>query len=63
MKNVLNKTENVRVEVDVSEITDNTILTVPVIISNGITKCYPARSVKATVVVEKQEEKTFQVYH
>jgi YbbR domain-containing protein len=54
---VLNTTENVRVEVDISKITDNTTLTLPVIISNGITKVTP-QIVKATVVVKKQEEKT-----
>jgi YbbR domain-containing protein len=50
-------TENVRVEVDLSKITDNTVLTLPVIISNGITKVTP-QTVKATIVVKKQEEKT-----
>ena len=56
-ENVLKNTENVRVEVDISKITDNTTLTLPVIISNGITKVTP-QTVKATVVVKKQEEKT-----
>jgi YbbR domain-containing protein len=55
--NVLNKTESVRVEVDISKITDSTTLTLPVIISNGITKVTP-QLVKATIVVKKQEEKT-----
>jgi YbbR domain-containing protein len=54
---VLNTTKNVRVEVDISKITDNTTLTLPVIISNGITKVTP-QTVKATVLVKKQEEKT-----
>jgi len=54
---VLDKTEKVRVEVDLSKITDNTTLTLPVIISNGITKVTP-QTVEATVVVKKQEEKT-----
>ncbi|MEH7075894.1 CdaR family protein [Neobacillus drentensis] len=54
---VLGKTEKVRVEVDLSKITDNTTLTLPVIISNGITKVTP-QTVKATIVVKKQEEKT-----
>lgn len=49
-------TENVRVEVDVSKINDNTTLTLPVIISNGITKVTP-ETVKATVVVKKVIEK------
>ncbi|WP_066070787.1 CdaR family protein [Neobacillus soli] len=48
---------NVRVEVDISKITDNTTLTLPVIISNGITKVTP-QMVKATVVVNKRGEKT-----
>lgn len=56
-ESVLDKTEKVRVEVDLSKITDNTTLTLPVIISNGITKVTP-QTVKATVVVKKQEEKT-----
>ncbi|MCL6573564.1 MAG: YbbR-like domain-containing protein [Bacillus sp. (in: Bacteria)] len=54
---VVKDTENVRVEVDVSKISDNTVLTLPVIISNGITKVTP-QTVKATIVVKKQEEKT-----
>ncbi|MDR4944969.1 CdaR family protein [Neobacillus cucumis] len=53
-KDVLDKTENVRVEVDISKITDNTTLTLPVIISDGITKVTP-QLVKATVVVNKAE--------
>ncbi|PFP17521.1 hypothetical protein COJ96_26650 [Bacillus sp. AFS073361] len=56
-ESVLNNTERVRVEVDLSKITDNTTLTLPVIISNGITKVTP-QLVKATVVVKKEEEKT-----
>ncbi len=56
-ESVLNNTEKVRVEVDLSKITDNTTLTLPVIISNGITKVTP-QLVKATVVVKKEEEKT-----
>lgn len=42
---------------DISKISENTTLTLPVIISNGITKVTP-ETVKATVVVKKQEEKT-----
>lgn len=58
-EDVLKTTENVRVEVDLSKITENTTLTLPVIISNGITKVSP-QTVKATVVVSvnKQDEKT-----
>jgi YbbR domain-containing protein len=47
---VLKDTDHVRVEVDVSKITDNTTLTLPVIIPNGITKVTP-ELVKATVKV------------
>lgn len=54
---VIKDTENVRVEVDVSKITDNTTLTLPVIISNGITKVSP-QTVKATVTVKKEDQKT-----
>jgi YbbR domain-containing protein len=56
-EDALKKTESVRVEVDISKITDNTTLTLPVIISNGVTKVTP-QTVKATVVVTKQVEKT-----
>jgi YbbR domain-containing protein len=56
-EDVLKDTENVRVEVDVSKITENTTLTLPVIISNGITKVTP-QTVKVTVVVKSEEEKT-----
>jgi YbbR domain-containing protein len=56
-ESVLKNTSSVRVEVDLSKITDNTTLTLPVIISNGITKVTP-QLVKATVEVSKQEEKT-----
>jgi YbbR domain-containing protein len=55
--NVLKDTDSVRVEVDISKITENTTLTLPVIISNGITKVTP-ETVKATVVVKSEEEKT-----
>lgn len=54
---ILKNTENVRVEVDVSKITENTTLDLPVIISNGITKVTP-QMVKVTVLVKKNEEKT-----
>jgi YbbR domain-containing protein len=56
-EDMLKDTESVRVEVDVSKITENTTLDLPVIISNGITKVTP-QMVKATVVVKKMEEKT-----
>jgi YbbR domain-containing protein len=48
----LNATDHVRVEVDVSKITDNTTITLPVIIPNGITKVSP-ELVKATVKISK----------
>jgi YbbR domain-containing protein len=54
---VLKNTESVRVEVDVSEITANTTLDLPVIISNGITKVSP-QMVKVNVKVNSQGEKT-----
>ncbi|MEH7414744.1 CdaR family protein [Neobacillus drentensis] len=54
---VLKDTESVRVEVDLSKITENTTLTLPVIISNGITRVTP-QLVKATVMVKKDEQKT-----
>ncbi|MCM2535481.1 CdaR family protein [Neobacillus pocheonensis] len=56
-EDILNAADHVRVEVDVSKITDNTTLTLPVIISNGITKVTP-QLVKATIVVKKQTQKT-----
>jgi YbbR domain-containing protein len=56
-ESILKNTDSVRVEVDLSKINDNTTLTLPVIISNGITKVTP-QTVKATVVVTKEEEKT-----
>ncbi len=54
---VLKDTDRVRVEVDVSKITDDTTLTLPVIIPNGITKVSP-QLVKATVKVKKPGQKT-----
>ncbi len=56
-EDILKNTESARVEVDVSKITDNTTLDLPVIISSGITKVTP-QMVKVTIVVKKQEEKT-----
>jgi YbbR domain-containing protein len=51
-EDVLKSTDHVRVEVDLSNITDDTTLTIPVIISNGITKVSPEQ-VKATIKVNK----------
>jgi YbbR domain-containing protein len=54
---VLKDTDHVRVEVDVSKINENTTITLPVIISNGITKVTP-ETVEVTVVVKKEQETT-----
>ncbi|NRD77579.1 YbbR-like domain-containing protein [Bacillus sp. BRMEA1] len=56
-EDILKNTDSVRVEVDVSKITDNTTLNLPVIIANGITKVTPQMA-KVTVVVNKQGQKT-----
>ena len=50
-EDTLNKTENVRVEVDISTINESTELTLPVIISDGINEVDP-KTVKATVKVK-----------
>jgi YbbR domain-containing protein len=55
---LLKKTESVRVEVDMNKITGDTILTLPVIISEGITKVSP-QTVEVKVDVTKMEERTF----
>jgi YbbR domain-containing protein len=57
-KELLEKTDSVRVEVDTSKIYDDTTLTLPVIISDGITKVSP-QTVKVRVNVTKMEERTF----
>jgi YbbR domain-containing protein len=54
---LLERTESVRVEVDLNKITGDTTLVLPVIISEGITKVTP-QTVKATINVTKMEEKT-----
>lgn len=56
-QDVLDKTSSVRVEVDVSKITEDTEQTLPVIISDGITKVTP-QVVKVKIKVKSQEEKT-----
>ena len=53
----LNKTENVKVEVDISTINESTELTLPVIISDGINEVDP-KTVKATVKVSAKSEAT-----
>lgn len=54
---VVKATESVRVEVDISNITEETELTLPVIIPDGITSVTPD-VVKATIKINKQEQKT-----
>lgn len=54
---LLKNTASVRVEVDTSKITDNTTLTLPVIIPNGTTSVTP-ETVQATVTVKKTVDKT-----
>lgn len=56
-EDLLKATDHVRVEVDVSKITDNTTLTLPVIVPYGISSVTPQLA-KATVVVKKQGQKT-----
>lgn len=56
-EDILKDTDHVRVEVDISKITNDTTLTLPIIIPNGIVKVSP-QLVKATVKVKKESEKT-----
>lgn len=56
-KDLLDKTESVRVEVDLSEITGDTELSLPVIISDGIVAVDP-QLVKVTIKANKSESKT-----
>ncbi|KON85757.1 hypothetical protein AF332_02195 [Sporosarcina globispora] len=51
---ILNETESVRVEVDVSKIEKDTVLTLPVIIPNGISAVDP-KTVKASVDISTEE--------
>lgn len=51
---ILNETESVRVEVDVSKIDKDTVLTLPVIIPDGISAVDP-KTVKASVDVSTEE--------
>jgi YbbR domain-containing protein len=55
---LLDKTESVRVEVEMDKITEDTTLTLPVIISEGVTKVSP-QTVEVKVDVTKMEERTF----
>jgi YbbR domain-containing protein len=56
-EDVIKATDHVRVEVDVSKISDDTTLMVPVIIADGITKVSP-QTVTATIKVKKGDQKT-----
>jgi YbbR domain-containing protein len=56
-EDAIKATDHVKVEVDVSNISDDTTLTLPVIISDGITKVSP-QTVTATVKVKKEDKKT-----
>lgn len=58
-QDILEKTDSVRVEVDVSKITGDTELTLPVIISDGITEVNP-QTVKATIHTSEINEETEQ---
>ncbi|MGJ7922806.1 CdaR family protein [Neobacillus sp. LXY-4] len=57
IEDVVKETESVRVEVDISAITEETVLTLPVIVPEGISKVTP-EVVKATIKVSKLEQKT-----
>lgn len=54
---VLDKTENVRVEVDLSQISGNTEITLPVIISDDIKEVNP-KTVKATIKTNEKNNET-----
>ncbi|SEN91031.1 YbbR domain-containing protein [Mesobacillus persicus] len=54
---VLEDVKKVRVEVDVSNITEDTEVTLPIIISNGVVEVSP-ETAKLTIKVKKQEEVT-----
>ncbi|MGN7178236.1 CdaR family protein [Cytobacillus sp. SAFR-174] len=53
-EDILNETESVRVEVDVSKIEKDTVLTLPVIIPDGISAVDP-KTVKASIDVSTEE--------
>jgi len=56
-EDVLKNTDSVRVEVDVSKVTENTTMNLPVIISNGVLKVDP-QMVKVSIAAHSQTEKT-----
>lgn len=55
---VLNATESVRVELDVSSLNEDKVVTLPVIISEGIVEVNP-QTIKVTVNINKIEDITF----
>ncbi|MFE8704222.1 YbbR-like domain-containing protein [Cytobacillus sp. FJAT-54145] len=57
-RDVLEKTESVRVELDVSKIQNDTVVTLPVIISEGIVEVDP-ETIEVTIKVNKNEDVTF----
>jgi len=54
---ILEKVEKVRVEVDVSEITEDSEVNLPIIISNGVVEVSPQMA-KVAIKVDKQDEVT-----
>ncbi|MDZ5474163.1 CdaR family protein [Bacillus sp. 31A1R] len=54
---ILKETESVRVELDVSKIEEDTVFTLPVIISEGIVEVNP-KTIKVSVTVNKEEDVT-----
>ncbi|WP_147535937.1 CdaR family protein [Bacillus marasmi] len=54
---VVKETETVRVEVDLAKISEDTVISLPVIVPEGITKVTPD-VVKATIKISKQEQKS-----
>lgn len=54
---ILKKTDNVRVEIDLNQVTNNVDLNLPIIISDGIIRVEP-RTVNVRVRVKKEEEVT-----
>ncbi|NMD72704.1 YbbR-like domain-containing protein [Bacillus sp. DNRA2] len=56
-EDIVRETESVRVEVDLSKISESTVISIPVIVPEGVTKVTPD-VVKATIKVSKQEQKS-----
>lgn len=57
-ENVLKETDSVKVELDVSKISDDTTVTLPVIASKGVVKVSP-ETIKLKVKVKKESSKKF----